>query len=163
MFQCTYIILRNKINFRRLLIYYHYHYHYMFPPKLVDETINSYLNDKVPKNVEENNVNETNGINTFFKLPYEGEHSTYVSNKIKSLCKQYCKNTEVKLSFSMAKVGDVFSLKSRIPSYLKFCVVYYFVCAGCNANYVGETVRHLDTRIHEHFNKATSPSNIFRH
>ena len=98
-----------------------------------------------------------------FKLPYIGEHSTYVSNKIKSLCKQYCKTTEVKLSFSMAKVGDVFSLKSRIPSYLKSCIVYYFVCAGCSASYVGETARYLDTRIHEHFNKATSPSNIFRH
>ena len=63
----------------------------------------------------------------------------------------------------MAKVGDVFSLKSRIPSYLKSCVVYYFLCTGCSASYVGETARYLDTRIHEHFNKATSPSNIFRH
>ena len=63
----------------------------------------------------------------------------------------------------MAKVGDLFSLKSRIPSYLRSCVVYYFVCAGCNASYVGETARHLETRIHEHFNKATSPSNIFSH
>ena len=34
----------------------------MFPPKLIDETINSYLNDKVLKNVEETIVNENNSI-----------------------------------------------------------------------------------------------------
>ena len=79
------------------------------------------------------------------------------------LCKQFCKRTEVKLSFSMAKTGDLFSAKSGIPSYLKSFVVYYFKCAGCNASYVGETTRYLATRIHKHLNKASAPSTIFTH
>ena len=69
----------------------------------------------------------------------------------------------MKLSFSMAKTGDLFSAKSGIPSYLKSFVVYYFKCAGCNASYVGETTRYLDTRIHGHLNKASAPSTIFTH
>ena len=32
-------------------------------------------------------------------------------------------------------------------------VVYNFVCASCNASYVGQTCQHLITRIDEHFGR----------
>ena len=107
----------------------------LFPPNLIDTTIKTYLHEKISKieNAKENDNNDT-----YFKLPYVGEYSGYISKKIKVLCKQFCKRTEVKLSFSMAKTGDLFSAKSGIPSYLKSFVVYYFKCAGCNASYVGK-------------------------
>ena len=56
----------------------------MFPEKLIDETIKTYLYENVYKDVKEkeNKVNDT-----FFKLPYVGEYSNFVSNKIKNLCK----------------------------------------------------------------------------
>ena len=63
----------------------------------------------------------------------------------------------------MCKTGDLFSTKSSIPKYLKSFVVYYFKCASCGASYVGETTRYLDTRIHEHLEKSSSPSTIFNH
>ena len=86
-----------------------------FPPNLIDTTIKTYLQENISKieNVKENENNDT-----YFKLPYVGEYSGYVSRKIKMLCKQFWKRTEVKLSFSMAKTGDLFSAKSGIPSYI---------------------------------------------
>ena len=132
----------------------------MFPPKLIDQTIKRYLNDKTNKDVENNDKTDNE---TFFKLPYVGEYSTYVCRKIKGLCKKYCKTTEIKISFSMCKTGDLFSIKSSIPRYLKSFVVYYFECASCGASYIGETTRYLDTRIHEHLEKSSSPSTIFNH
>ena len=42
------------------------------------------------------------------------------------------------------------SVKGPIPSDLRARVVYKFSCAGCTASYVGETVRHLATRVNEH-------------
>ena len=33
---------------------------------------------------------------------------------------------------------------------LRSRVIYKFLCAGCNANYIGETTRHFSTRVREH-------------
>ena len=106
---------------------------------------------------------ETVKRNTYFKLPYIGGYSDFVSRKLKNLSNQFCKNTEIKISFSMFKVGNLFSTKSRAPKYLKSGVVYHFTCAGCNASYVGETSRYFVTRVHEHLHKATCPTSIFKH
>ena len=43
-----------------------------------------------------------------------------------------------------------------IKSSLKSFVVYRFVCPGCNARYIGETTRHLTTRIAEHLSSQSS-------
>ena len=45
---------------------------------------------------------------------------------------------------------------------LKSFVVYKFTCAGCNARYIGETTRHLTTRIKEHL-VSDKNSHIFKH
>ena len=56
----------------------------------------------------------------------------------------------------------MFLTKNRIPSFLKSMVVYKFACASCNACYVGETARHLPTRIKEHL-KTDKKSHIYQH
>ena len=50
-----------------------------------------------------------------------------------------------------------------VPKKYKSNVVYQFVCAGCNAMYIGETTVHYSTRIHQHFNKGTGPSAVYKH
>ena len=45
---------------------------------------------------------------------------------------------------------------------LKSSVVYKFTCAGCESQYVGETSRHLATRIKEHVTSDKN-SHIFKH
>ena len=132
----------------------------MFPVKMVNETIKTYLDTKMRKTEV---VSETETCNTYFKLPYIGGYSDFVSRKLRTICNQYCKNTEIKISFSMFKVGSLFSNKSRAPKYLKSGVVYHFTCAGCNDSYVGETFRYFDTRVHEHLYKASCPTSIFKH
>ena len=44
----------------------------------------------------------------------------------------------------------MFSVKDPVPFDLRSRVVYKFLCAGCNASYIGETSRHLSTRVREH-------------
>ena len=43
-----------------------------------------------------------------------------------------------------------FNFKDRIPYYLKSCVVYKLSCGQCASTFIGETYRHLSTRIAEH-------------
>ena len=54
------------------------------------------------------------------------------------------------------KVGQYFSNKDKIPQELQSYVVYKFKCGCCGATYIGETSRHLPTRIKEHLETDTS-------
>ena len=49
-----------------------------------------------------------------------------------------------------------------MPRSLRSCVVYKFTCAGCNFVYIGETSRHLSTRVREHL-FTDKNSRIFKH
>ena len=58
----------------------------------------------------------------------------------------------------------MFGVKDPIPRGLRTCVVYKFLCAGSNACYVGETPRHLSTRVREHLQLINDrTSHLFRH
>ena len=58
------------------------------------------------------------------------------------------------------KVADIFNLKHPIPKPMKSFFVHKFVCPDCNARYIGETTRHLSTRIKEHL-ETDNKSHIF--
>lgn len=56
----------------------------------------------------------------------------------------------------------MFSVKDSIPGELRSRVVYKFLCANCNASYIGETNRHFSTRVREHLFSDKS-SHVFKH
>ena len=98
----------------------------------------------------------------YFKLPFIGMYSKVTQIKIERLCKRFCKNGKVKLVFTSNKLRQTISSKDCCPSVLSLKVVHKFVCASCNASYVGKTHRHLTTRIVEHFGKDKN-SHIYQH
>ena len=79
------------------------------------------------------------------------------------LLKRYCNNLDVKLAFSSFKIRNMFSVKDPVPVELRSNVVYNFTCASCSSCYVGETSRHLSTRIREHLLNRDRTSHIFQH
>ena len=46
--------------------------------------------------------------------------------------------------FISYEIGSMFSTKDKIPSFLRSMLVYKFVCASCNACYVGETAQYIE-------------------
>ena len=95
-------------------------------------------------------------------MPYIGNLSAEIKQKITKHCKYYCKSTNIKIGFSPFKVGYLFSVKELVPKYLKSFVIYRFTCPACNASYIGEITRHLTTRIKELL-ETDSKSHIFKH
>ena len=99
----------------------------------------------------------------YFKLPFIGKFSKFTENKSQNLTKQFCKEvTIIKIIFSTFKLASLFSTKDKVPYGLNSYVIYKFLCAGCNASYVGETYRDISTRTHEHL-KIDKSSNIYWH
>ena len=100
---------------------------------------------------------------TYFKLPFVGKYSEQTKAKINNIIKRFCKeNVRLKIVFTSFKIKQYFSTKDRIPLNLKSMVVYKFSCAGCGSSYIGETTRHLSTRVDEHI-KRDKNSHIFKH
>ena len=89
-------------------------------------------------------------------------YSEVTQNKIEKLFKRFCKRVKVNLVFTSDKLFQTFTYKDSYPIVLSSKIVYKFVCASCNASYVGQTYRHLTTRIDEHFGKDKK-SYIYQH
>ena len=92
--------------------------------------------------------------NFYFKLPYIGSFSFVTQKRVRQFAKCYCNNIELKLDVK-------FGAKDPIPRGLRTCVVYKFLCEGSNAWYVGETPRHLSTRVQEHLIGPLTFSDIY--
>ena len=98
----------------------------------------------------------------YYKLPFVGPFSTYAQHRIKRLTQRYCKNLVIKLVFAPYKIKNLFSAKDAISNLSRSPVVYKFSRAGCSACYVGQTNRHLATRVREHLTSDKN-SHIFQH
>ena len=91
------------------------------------------------------------------------KHFSHVTRKkLRHICERFCKDINIKIAFSPLKLSSFFSCKDTLPKSLQSYVVYQFTCAGCKACYVGETKRHLNTRIEEHLGKDKK-SHIYSH
>ena len=97
------------------------------------------------------------------RFTMEKDHFSVVTQKkIRHFIKRYCNDLDIKLVFSSFKIGNLLGVKDPIPGGLRSCVVYNFACAGCNACYVGKTIRHFSTRVREHL-VSDRASHIFKH
>ena len=119
-----------------------------------------FLESKI--NEKSDTVNPTNNVVKYYKLPYIDHISTDVKRKIKRLRKFYYKSLNIKIVWTPFKTPNMFNVKDPIPKSLKSFVVYKFVCPDCNVCYLGETTRHLSTRIKEH-SETDKKSLIFVH
>ena len=98
----------------------------------------------------------------YFKLPYAGSFTREAQKRLCKLVQHDCTNIEINLAFSSFKGGSMFSVKDPVPFNLRSCIVYKFLCAGCNACYIGETSRHLSTRVSEHLSRDRN-SHVYQH
>ena len=134
----------------------------MYPGHVIDKIINRSISKKLVPGGVDTSSNQDQANIFYFKLPFIGDYSSFTQKRLALLAKRYCNNINIKLVFNSFKIGSLFSVKDPIPSDLRARVVYKFSCAGCTASYVGETVRHLATRVNEHL-ISDRASHIFKH
>ena len=121
--------------------------------------INKFVNKRLREPTQNTAIEKSS--NKYFKLPYIGYYSRIAQRKINAIAKRYCHEVRVVLVFKTVKLSNMFSTKDKTPLTLRSNVVYKFVCAGCGSSYIGETSRHLKTRIGEHLHNNSS--HIFSH
>ncbi|CAH3121911.1 unnamed protein product, partial [Pocillopora meandrina] len=132
----------------------------LFPAHLIEKIINRYITGTQSNHHPRGSLPTTSP--TFYFRLYIGHFSAITQKKIRHFIKRYCNDLDIKLVFSSIKIGNPFGVKDPVPDGLRSRVVYKFLCAGCNACYVGETCRHFSTRVREHL-VIDRASYIFNH
>ena len=113
-----------------------------------DRVIKKYLDYKF--SINKNQLKDTSDVH-YFKLPYIGNVSHHIKNKLSKLCKEFCiENFNIKLVFNSFKIKNYFVCKDSVPNDLKSFLVYKFTYASCSSSYIGEICRRFKTRIEEH-------------
>ena len=87
----------------------------------------------------------------YFWLPFKGSHSLQIRTQITRLRSASYPNLNIRFVFrSSTRISSFFPFKDKVPKFLRCGVVYLFKCRCCSASYVGQTTRHLHSRVSEH-------------
>ena len=119
-----------------------------FPSHMFDQLVRRFLNNIFePKPVVHTAPKKT----VYFCLPFTGSHSLQICTQITRLCNAAYPYLNIRFVFrSSTRISSFFPFKDKVPKFLKSGVVYLFKCRRCSASYVGQTTRHLHTRVSEH-------------
>ena len=98
----------------------------LYPSNFIDLQIKQYLHAQFSDKKHKEPSNSTDV--SHYRLPYVGNLSTEIKQKIIKHSKCYCKSTNIQIVFSPFTVGDLFSVKESVPKYLRSFVVYRFIC-----------------------------------
>ena len=86
-----------------------------------------------------------------FCLPFTGVHSLQIQTKLIKLVSSCFPQIDLRVVLKPGKrLSFFFQFKDPIPKFPKSHVVYQFKCQCCATLYIGQTRRHLCTRISEH-------------
>ena len=93
----------------------------------------------------------------FITLPYIGNSSHHCKNQLLNIVNKYFpKKVNLRCIFvNRNTVGSLFPFKDQIPLMMSSNIIYKYSCSQCQSTYIGETQRHLISRICEH--KGISP------
>lgn len=108
--------------------------------------------------------NQNQSVNqkaVYWKLPYREENEKLMTQKLKSVNKLL--DVKIKPAYRTFKTAHIFKNKDPVPPGLASNLVYQYQCDRCPGRYIGETRRHLDTRINEHLFGKPVPSEVTLH
>ena len=102
---------------------------------MFDQLVRRFLNNIFdPKPVVHTAPKKT----VYFCLPFTGSHSLQIRTQITRLCNAAYPHLNIRFVFrSSTRISSFFPFKVKFPNF-------------CSASYVGQTTRHLHTRVSEH-------------
>ena len=84
-------------------------------------------------------------------LPYFNDKATKFGRQLTKLVSDAYPDVNLRVMFKAPReIGNLFRFKDLIPKMNRSMVIYKINCHDCDSFYIGETKRHLITRIDEH-------------
>ena len=127
-----------------------------YPPSFFEPLIHKSLTDIINNKKKEDAKNEDDKKEPYMLfLNYRGKCSENFAKQLHKTCNNPDQplNEQVKVIFTLRKLKSTLpQLKPSIPKMFRSGNVYQIKCRGCDSFYVGQSVRHLQTRFREHIN-----------
>ena len=125
-----------------------------YPPQFYEPIIRETRNKILEKHMKQDTNTKTPEKATKKRIPFVMQ---YRGNKSDVFSKRLRKTANISVIFTTRQMKTALpSLKPKIPENVRGNVVYEITCSRCQSSYVGQTTRHLATRVHEQ-SKCTSP------
>ena len=122
-----------------------------YPPAFYDPLIRQTLHDILGEKEqpqEKQTPDTTNTTKKFIKVQYRGKSTEDYARALHKI------NAPCTIVMTLRKLKTTLpSLKPPIEKGLKSGIVYELQCPRCSASYVGQTGRHLQTRLKEHIQR----------
>ena len=119
-----------------------------YPSSFIDQCIRKFLDKIFIKKIR---VQTAPKKEFLIVMPFLGSLSGKIEKRIRSLIQKMIPWGKVNIVYkTQCRVSQLFRFKDSIPNDLKSHLVYYFKCPSCNAEYIGETMRHSKVRWSEH-------------
>ena len=139
-----------------------------YPADIIDSVITKFINRKMAARAPEPpNKTDDMRIKLYLVLPYLSEKASSFGRKLTNLVNDSFPDVNLRVMFKAPReIKSFFRFKDLIPKMKRSSVVYKISCLDCNSFYIGETKRHLHTRIQEHMNdvgKGDYKSSVFEH
>ena len=127
---------------------------------MINKQIATYLNSKYKD--KDDQISEQ--LDTrYFILPYIGSYSSFTQRKIRKLITKCCKPIDIKVVFTSFKLSSMISAKDMIPKrFINLVFINLHVMPVRLRILIGETTRHVSTRISEHLSHDKN-SHIYKH
>ncbi len=120
-----------------------------YPKRFVEKAVEDFRTRNERSDRPTDEAKERKLTQSFFLLPYVGKASEKFFKRLRSEMLQH--RVEMRCAYQTTKVGSYFSLKQPVPRLFRSCVVYNYQCPlDKDVRYIGETERHIFTRIVEH-------------
>ena len=127
-----------------------------YPPSFYEPIINKALSKIVsPPEMTDTTEEEKDSEPFLIFLNYRGKCSEDYARDLYAICNDPHKiiTPNVRVVFTISKLkSSLPQLKQPVNKMFRSGVVYQIKCPGCQACYVGQSVRHLQTRFREHIN-----------
>lgn len=99
----------------------------------------------------------------FWRVPYIRDQYSYFARSLNKINSSLPRDVRIIPVYDTKKSLNMLPNKDPVPTGLASNVVYKFQCEHCEMCYIGETTRHLVTRIKEHIGGKPNPTEIFTH
>ena len=123
-----------------------------YPPAFYEPVIRQALSDILGESQEQPSIipaQNTDTVKRRIMIQYRGKCSEEYARALHKI------SAPCLVVMTLRKLKTVLpSLKPAVEKIMKSGVVYNITCPGCSACYVGQTDRHLMTRLYEHIHKA---------
>ena len=120
----------------------------LYPQYLFDLSVRKYLdkmfNPQLP-------VQSVQKLPVSITLPYLGPLSIRLSKDLNNIIKKFYPQIQFRCLFNNKRtISSFFPFKDQIPLMVSSNIIYKYSCGQCQSIYIGETKRHLISRICEH-------------